>query len=621
MWNCFAGSVVTGIKDRLRPAITSPGVHHIAVCLFFIAFVVYNLNFRSIPSGDTLPAALLPFSLLEYHSLYFDNFSSFITNLDLNLPYMFSAEKGHYLSSYPIITPILVTPLYIIPYVILKIIGCPIDPLNPLLWESAQIMEKIAASIIASLSVVLMYLILVRITDTKTALITSLIFAFATNTWTISSQALWQHGMVELLLCSMIFVVILNEEQRADIHFAILGLLTALFMFNRPSDSLLLLPVIAYVIAASNWRGRLSYLSVAVICSIPVVWYNIYHFGNLFGGYGGLLSWFGFDPDRVVSFLGLLISPSRGLLVYTPVILLSLFGYYELRKLPDTRIRQFLYLAGVSVLLEILVYSSFDVWWAGWSYGPRFLTGSLPVLAIFMGIYLHTFLNGKTDRKKKLQVVIITVLLAWSILVQITGAFYYPNGNWDGSPASVDVSERLWDFKDTQIIRSYSAGIYRTHPIARIQDAVTSLRDGETSRGDIIMPPDTPDPPIRITLNNGFHGLEGWSGTPTRWTDGNATMVAYSSIDTVAIVNATTISFHRPRTLEIYANDRFIWQTTVPTSFVSVSIPAQLHKGENTIRLYVPEGAERPCDIPELNSKDTRWLSVAVQNITLVEAR
>lgn len=620
MWNkpYFTDDMATRVKDRLRSATVLSKRRYIALGLFFIAFIIYNLNFRPIASGDTLPAALLPFTLLEYHSLYFDSFSSFINSMDT--PYMFSTERGHYFSNYPIITPILITPLYIIPYVILKIIGCPIDPSNPLFWVSAQIMEGIAASIIASLSVVLIYLILVRITDTKTALITSFIFAFATNTWTIGSQALWQHGMVELLLCSMIFIVILNEEQRSDIHFAILGLLTALFVFNRPSDSLLLLPVIAYTITASNRRERLGYLSSAVICSIPVAWYNIYHFGNFLGGYGNILSWFGFDSSLIISLLGLLISPSRGLLMYTPIILLSLFGYYELRKLSDTRIRQFLYLAGISVLLEILVYSSFDVWWAGWSYGPRFLTGSLPVLAILMGIYLHYYLNREADQKKILQAGVILVLVAFSVFVQITGAFYYPNGNWDGIPVSVDEDpQRLWDLNDTQIMRSYSAGVYWINPIARIQDAITSLRDGGTSGNDIITSPDTPDPPIRVTLNSGFHNLEDWSGIPTRWTDGNATMVAYSSTDTVATVNVTFISFHRPRTLAIYANNQLVQQTTVPAGPVSASIPVQFHKGENAIRLHVPEGAERPCDIPELNNKDTRWLSVAVQNVTVQE--
>jgi len=119
---------------------------------------------------------------------------------------------------------------------------------------------------------------------------------------------------------------------------------------------------------------------------------------------------------------------------------------------------------------------------------------------------------------------------------------------------------------------------------------------------------------------NGWHGLENWAEIPTQWMTDKATLLIYSSTDHNATINFQVVSFHRPRTLDIYANDQFVQQTTVPTSFVSVSIPIQLYKGENIIRLHVPEGAERPCDIPELNNRDTRWLSVAVQNVTITEA-
>jgi len=47
---------------------------HELLCLFCLVYFVYNINFRPIPSGDTIPASLLPFSILEDHSLYFDRF-------------------------------------------------------------------------------------------------------------------------------------------------------------------------------------------------------------------------------------------------------------------------------------------------------------------------------------------------------------------------------------------------------------------------------------------------------------------------------------------------------------------------------------------------------------------
>jgi hypothetical protein len=121
--------------------------------------------------------------------------------------------------------------------------------------------------------------------------------------------------------------------------------------------------------------------------------------------------------------------------------------------------------------------------------------------------------------------------------------------------------------------------------------------------------------------SDGWQGLENWGGIPSRWVSDNATLLIVSVTDQQVELNFNTRSFHHPRTLGIYANDHLVQQTTVPTSFISISTPIQLHKGENVIRLDVPEGAERPCDIPELDSKDTRWLSVGVQNVTLVEAK
>lgn len=124
----------------------------------------------------------------------------------------------------------------------------------------------------------------------------------------------------------------------------------------------------------------------------------------------------------------------------------------------------------------------------------------------------------------------------------------------------------------------------------------------------------------KVWLGDDWNGLENWGGTPTRWTQENATLLMESKADQQVKLSFSVQSFHRPRTLEIYANNQFVQQAAVPTSFVSVSIPIQLRKGENIIRLHMPEGAERPCDIPGSNSKDARWLSVAVQNVTLVEA-
>ncbi|MDD4254484.1 MAG: hypothetical protein PHP59_03820 [Methanofollis sp.] len=117
-------------------------------------------------------------------------------------------------------------------------------------------------------------------------------------------------------------------------------------------------------------------------------------------------------------------------------------------------------------------------------------------------------------------------------------------------------------------------------------------------------------------LGNGWQNLENWAGTPTRWTDGNATITIYSKMNTPATMNLTVRSFHLPRTLEIFVNDHLLTETQVNTSFHSIGVPITLMRGENIVRLHVLEDGERPCEVSE-KSKDTRKLSIAVQNISI----
>lgn len=426
------------------------------IFLFIILLIVYNINLRSIGSGDTIPASLLPFSILSHRSLYLDQFAPYLIDTWVTSYFLWHA-KDHYISAYPIVTPVLITPLYIIPYILLNLFQIPIDYSVPAFAISAMIMEKLSASTIAALSGVFVYLSIKELVNKRIAIICALIYTFATNTWTISSQALWQHGMVELLLSIITYILIINIKKENIRNIILMGVLSGLYVFNRPSDSMLLLPLIAYILSLKD-RKIIIYLISALCASLPFMAYNYYFFGNILGGYSSVAS-FSFNADTFVNILGLLISPSRGLLIYTPVVLMALPGIWNVKKIDNKSIRQFLYLAFIAVLLEILVYGSFKIWWAGWSYGPRFLTGTLPFIAVFISLSLPKDINFKRINKREaLVIAMLVILLIPSIFSQLIGAFCYPNGNWDGDP-NIDYNVgRLWDWNDTQMKRSFNAG-------------------------------------------------------------------------------------------------------------------------------------------------------------------
>src|SRR5207237_758443 len=66
--------------------------------------------------------------------------------------------------------------------------------------------------------------------------------------------------------------------------------------------------------------------------------------------------------------LGLLLSPSRGLLFFAPWLLLALLPWPRAREAEDRRWNR----ASFAAFLAILgVHVTVAKWWGGWTYGPR----------------------------------------------------------------------------------------------------------------------------------------------------------------------------------------------------------------------------------------------------------
>src|SRR5438128_7167997 len=193
--------------------ITCKFSHRVKVSLIFLfLFVVYNANLRSISSGDAEPAKLLPLSILQHGNLYLDDFASvYIGNRWGRNPYFIRFIKDHWLSAYPVVIPIIIFPIYIPLKFIIYYYHIPYN--HPLVLLLNDIMEKISASAIASISVVVLYLVLCQFSRRSVALGLSLVYGLAANTWSTSAQALWQHGMSQLLLCLTLWLLLRADSR------------------------------------------------------------------------------------------------------------------------------------------------------------------------------------------------------------------------------------------------------------------------------------------------------------------------------------------------------------------------------------------------------------------------
>ncbi len=233
-----------------------------------------------------------------------------------------------------------------------------------------------------------------------------------------------------------------------------MGALSGLFVFNRPADSILLLPILYYVLKSDN---RLYY-AVGCATGLPFAAYNLYYFGSIMGGMETLFG--GLNIYNIGNALGLLVSPNRGILIYSPIVVLAVFGYFKSKRDP------FYNLMVLSILAEIAIYGSFVTWSSGGSYGPRFMTGMFPYIAIFMGLYINTL----SMKKNKLAILCMSILFAWSVFVQIIGVAY-PYWLW-AQAANIDTA-RAWDWQDMEIFTGFYAGPKEIHPIEGLKTLLT----------------------------------------------------------------------------------------------------------------------------------------------------
>ena len=123
-----------------------------------------------------------------------------------------------------------------------------------------------------------------------------------------------------------------------------------------------------------------------------------------------------------------------------------------------------------------------------------------------------------------------------------------------------------------------------------------------------------------MALKDGWNSLEKLNGVPTRWMSNNATITIYSDAPKTTALKFQTCSFYRPRTLEVYNGKALQSRQIINTNFATISTPINLENGANIIILHVPEGSERPSDLPELKNNDSRELSIAIQDFQLTQS-
>jgi hypothetical protein len=405
-----------------------------AILLFVLTFALYNANGRLIGAGDSYPARFIPFGILQHGTVFLDPIRDLVAMHHAQPYWIQPALGGRSASLYPVVLPVVATPLYL-------------PALGYLAWTDSspgrmervgELMEKFVASLAAAIASALLYPLLLRRLQERAAFWLTLLLAFGTTTWPVSAQAMWQHGLGELCIAAMLLLVTGAPTWGRALA---LGAFAATALGNRPPDGLLIAGVGAYALV---WAGR-RWPAIAA-GALPVlaltVWYNLSAFGNPGGGYGtitGLL----FSNNVVSGVAGLLFSPGKGLVVFSPFWLFLAAVPRQLRNGSPWRGLDACILAGFAG--ELLFYGC-SSWSGGFSWGYRLLTDFIPALA-----WLLAPVVAGLERRGRF---LFYLAAAASIYVQFVGAFRYTGISQPAlfTADHTSVSRNVWSWRHSPIL-------------------------------------------------------------------------------------------------------------------------------------------------------------------------
>lgn len=434
---------------RLVPDASPPrGALLRASLLVFLAALLGLLAGKTYRGGgDTVPAEYQPIALLvtgrwDYTALFASeppgtgtdpSYTGLRPRAQISpggtLPYPFQVRKGRVVSVYPVLPGLLNVPVF----AAARLAGLDV--------VSRRIgLSHLTTVLIASASASAFLLAAASVAPLGVATGMSIVYVFSTAVFSIAGRGLWQHGPALLFLNLSLALLLARRERLVPWAGLTLGLMVACRLPTLPLAALLALHV-----ARNERRAAMRFALLAAVPAAALLAYS----GLALGSFAALgqLQTFRPAPEGAGSgVLGLLVSPSRGLLIFGPLFLFAIPALFRTPGPPPGR--PVLFWASLFVPALLLVTGLWPVWWGGHAFGYRLLTELVPILLLLIAASWRERIGPFAWRRR-----LFVALAVLSAGIHALGAF--APGDFDYLPDDIDRNPaRLWDVRDSALPRA-----------------------------------------------------------------------------------------------------------------------------------------------------------------------
>lgn len=305
------------------------------------------------------------------------------------------ADTGRQVIKYPLGFALIYAPFFFVGHWIAPALGFPQDGFSePYQW----------AIILGHCFYVLLGLWMARkvllhfFSEKMSALLLFLLFAGTNFFFTTTIMVGMPHGQLFLFYALILLYTMRWHEKPSTKNSVMLGSAIGLAALIRATEILvIIIPLLWHVQDRESLKQKWSWVkthlksvaTVAVVVflfgSVQLIYYKLSTGHFFIDAYNNAGEGFDFLNPHTIDFL---FSARKGWLVYTPLMVFGLFGFWVMYKQHKA---QFIALV-IFTLMNIYLLSTWTCWWYAESFGQRALVQSYLVLLIPMGYAIH-FVN------------------------------------------------------------------------------------------------------------------------------------------------------------------------------------------------------------------------------------
>ncbi|MDG2305960.1 MAG: hypothetical protein P8R42_15190 [Candidatus Binatia bacterium] len=397
----------------MAPATHTPPALWKTVLIGILCFGVYQSNRLVLEEIDAIPTAYVAWSLVRHGDLSLERYPEIhrFNRVVLSSP----AGRA---SKYPPGIGIAATP-FLAP---IAWYGAPLPTYEEMRW-----LGKRTGSAFTAAATALFYWLAVQVAP-RGALPATLVVGLGTTLMSTAAQAGWAHGPATfwILLGTCFLWREPTSLRRGTLLALASGFTFGMAVLTRAMTGLMLGAAGLSALVDRRWRTAVL-LGVGAALPLFALWaYNAHFFdAPATGGYAlEKYSRGNWSTPTHWGLAGLLISPSRGLFVFSPALLLGLAGLGQARRwfLPSgpNRERALAALLLGSVL-QTLLCATWIGWHGGWTYGPRLLTETIPAWGLLMAVGYERWATTAPRKIIAVLLVVLSISVNWVGITERSG--------------------------------------------------------------------------------------------------------------------------------------------------------------------------------------------------------